>query len=144
MEEKKTKSIISLVLAAIAVILLIVALIPLEPIKGTPVNFYGPVNVACAVIALPVAIAAIVLGVMGKKHGGKGMAITGIVFGILSIIASIGISATVGVMSLITDYANNGDNSFIAQSMSKEDRKQFDDIVSELKKGLNGEVFLTV
>ena len=76
---------------------------------------------------------------MGKKHGGKGMAITGIVFGILSLIASIGISATVGVMSLITDYANNGDNSFIAQSMSKEDRKQFDDIVSELKKGLNGE-----
>ena len=139
MEEKKTKSIISLVLAAIAVILLIVALIPLEPIKGTQVNFYGPANVACAVIALPVAIAAIVLGVMGKKHGGKGMAITGIVFGILSLIASIGISATVGVMSLITDYANNGDNSFIAQSMSKEDRKQFDDIVSELKKGLNGE-----
>lgn len=136
--EKKTKSIIALVLAAVAVILLIVALIPLEPIKGTKVNFYGTVNVVCAVLAFPIGIAAIVMGAIGKKQGGKGMGIAAIIIGILSIIASIGISATVGVMSLITDYANNGEKSFIAQNMKPEERKDFDKIVEELKKGLNG------
>ena len=139
MENKKTTSIIALVLAAVAVILLIVALIPLEPIKGTKVNFYGSVNVTCAVLALPVAIAAIIVGAIGKKKGGKGMGIAAIVIGIISIIGSIGIGATVGFMSLITDYANNGANSFIGQNMKPEERKDFDKIVSELKKGLNGE-----
>ncbi len=139
MENKKTTSIIALVLAAVAVILLIVALIPLEPIKGTKVNFYGSVNVTCAVLALPVAIAAIIVGAIGKKKGGKGMGIAAIVIGIISIIGSIGIGATVGFMSLITDYANNGANSFIGQNMEEKDRKEFDKIVNELKKGLNGE-----
>ena len=67
------------------------------------------------------------------------MGIAAIVIGIISIIGSIGISVTVGVMSLITDYANNGANSFIGQNMEEKDRKEFDKIVNELKKGLNGE-----
>ena len=134
MEQKNVKGIIALVLALVSLVLMGLAFVPMESLRNTSVKFFGGLNILFGALALVAAIAAVVFGAMGKKNTDKkAMAITGMVIGIISIILSIFTTGIVAILSTVTDYINNGSESWLAQNIQDESQlKEIDDALDQL------------
>ena len=136
-KQKNTKALISLILAAGAVVCLVLACIPMQELrilgKGTGIMLSGGINVLFAFIAFPIAIAALVFGILAKRKAPDKKATIGKVFGILCIIGSLFIGFCVSAISLLNDYANDPVNSTLGKSIrDDESRKQLDDLVKQM------------
>ncbi len=134
MEQKNVKGIIALVLGLLSLVLIGVAFYPMDSFRGSIIKFYGSLNIVFGFLALAVAIAAVVMGAIGKKNTEKkGMAVAGLVIGIISIILSILTTCIVAALSTVTDYVNNGPDSWLAQNVEDESElKQIDDALEGL------------
>ena len=121
--QKNVKGYIGLCAGLLSIILVIAAgTLRLEPIKGSSVKFYGSANVYMCVAALVIAIVAIVFGALSKKDADKkGPRKPGVIIGIIMIFVSLIGMLFTGGASLITDYANNGENSKLYQALKDSD-----------------------
>ena len=134
-ESSGPKGAVSLIFALIAVGLLVAAVIPMENIRDTGIRFSGWINVAFAGGAFVSALIAIILAATAKAGGKRpGSAKAGLVFGILSLILSLLISAGTCMVVLISDYANNGEDSFLGTNIKDNPdlKSQIDDLLDKI------------
>ncbi len=145
MKEKNVKGIIALCLALASVLLNIIAFIPMEKLTGFDIDgkiaFFGSVNVTLSQIALIFAIAAIVLGIMARKHTDKkGPRKSGLIIGIIFIFVSLITLAITAGLSTITEYINSdGKSGVIYESIKNDESKQkeMNDFIDQFKKQID-------
>lgn len=135
--EKNVKGIIGLVSGLLSLVLVLAALfVPTTPINGTSMKFYGNLNLILCGCAVVLASVAIVFGVMSRKDADKkGPRKAGVIIGVIMILVSLIAAGIVYVMTMVTDYANNGHDSKIYQ-MVKDDpetAKSLDEAVEKLR-----------
>ncbi|GEM_PF-6802196 len=139
MEQKNTKGIIALIFALLTIALIVLAIIPMEPIRNTGVKLSGMINVIFSGAAFVCAIITLILGISAKKNTDKkGLGIFAMIVGILSIILSIFLGMGTCTLSLVSDYANHGKDSFIGKNITDKDQldqidKALDQILGEKK-----------
>ena len=136
--KKSSGGMISLVLVIIALGLMAAAAIPMQNIRDTGVMLSGWFNVAFSAGAFVFALAAIVASAASKKNGKRsGAAKAGLAIGIISIIISLMLGMGTCTISLLSDYANNGEGSLLGKNVKEDAEKKakLDEFIDELLKG---------
>ena len=121
--KKNVKGFIGLFAGLGALLFVILSICVLaEPIKGSSKTFYGSMNVGFAVVAIFLSIAAIVFGILSIKGGKekKGPRKSGIIVGAVMLFIAFIATIVIGMLALVSDYANNGEKSFLYESILKD------------------------
>ncbi len=144
---KSKGGMMSLVFALIALGLIVAAAIPMENIRGTGVMLSGWFNAAFAAGAFVFAIAAIVASAASKKGGKRSVpAKAGMITGILFIVLSLMMSMGTCTVSLLSDYANKGEESLLGKNVKDNAEKKerldgfLDNILKDAGVNLSGTV----
>lgn len=130
------KGFIALIAGLLAFLFIIISfMLPLGQINGTDIKFYDFPNMYVAMISVPLGIFAIVMGVLSRKDKDKkGPRKSGLIIGIIAIVLGIIATISTGLLSMVTLYANNPNDSAFS-SLSADQREDLDKIVDQLKNG---------
>ena len=89
-------------------------------------------NVGFAVVAIFLSIAAIVFGILSIKGGKekKGPRKSGIIVGAVMLFIAFIATIVIGMLALVSDYANNGEKSFLYESIKDkpDSQKKLDEL----------------
>ena len=136
---KNKKGLVALILALLALISLVLTCIPFVPLQKYPkIPFYSSINTYFALAAIVLGIAALIVGIIGRKGAQKkGTATAGLIIGIFMIIFGILGSLFALGLNLITDYLNDKPGNFISENYSEKEKqeldKTFDNIFNKYK-----------